>query len=133
SRKSMTVVDANVILRYLLDDHKSLSTKARKIIDPAVGGERDLFVPQAVLAECVYVLEKLYKVPRLEIADSLDALLAFKGIETHDAAASRMALQWYSGSRVDFVDALVLATAHAQGVGYASFDKDLGKLERRLS
>jgi predicted nucleic-acid-binding protein len=52
----MRVVDANIILRYLLNDHDELSLQARQIID-----EQEVEVPIEVLCEVVFVLLKLFK------------------------------------------------------------------------
>jgi len=59
----MKRIDANVILRYLLDDHESLSAKAAEIID-----HENVFASTEVICEVVYVLCGVYKVAREEVA-----------------------------------------------------------------
>lgn len=49
----MIIADANVYLRYLLNDVDELSSKARSIVDV-----EQLYLPIEVLCEIVYVLEK---------------------------------------------------------------------------
>lgn len=46
----MKIVDANIILRYLLNDHEELSDKATMIIE-----ENEVLLPNEVIAEIVYV------------------------------------------------------------------------------
>ncbi len=53
----MKIVDANIILRYLLDDHEMLSEEAAAIIE-----NNKVLLPNEVIAEIVYVLEKVYEV-----------------------------------------------------------------------
>jgi len=48
----MKIVDANIILRYFLDDDEELSPKAAEIIE-----QNSLAIPNEVFAEIVYVLE----------------------------------------------------------------------------
>ena len=53
----MSVVDANVVLRYLLDDHTELSQKAADML-----GQQNVTLPLEVACEVVYVLQKVYAV-----------------------------------------------------------------------
>ncbi|QSQ10284.1 hypothetical protein H0A61_02685 [Koleobacter methoxysyntrophicus] len=50
----MKIVDANIVLRYLLDDAEELSEKAAEILE-----NNEVFLPNEVIAEVVYVLEKV--------------------------------------------------------------------------
>jgi len=49
----MHYIDANVILRYVLDDHAELSPKAKKLI-----GENIVETPIEALCEVVFVLSR---------------------------------------------------------------------------
>ena len=59
------LIDANVILRYLLRDNDEMSQRAKTII------EAGAFTLPEIIAEVVYVLKGVYSVPRDEIADTL--------------------------------------------------------------
>lgn len=59
------LIDANVILRYLLRDHPQMSETAKEII------EAGAYTIPEVLAEVVYVLKGVYEVGRIEIAQTL--------------------------------------------------------------
>ncbi|MCC5908333.1 MAG: PIN domain-containing protein [Balneolaceae bacterium] len=68
----MEILDANFILRYLLKDHKIFYTESKEIIE-----KQKLFVPTEVVAEIVYVLDKVYNVPAAEITSALKALFNY--------------------------------------------------------
>ncbi|WP_217362262.1 PIN domain-containing protein [Cohnella herbarum] len=68
----MNIVDANLILRYLLQDVDQFLEQAREKIE-----DHYIFIPNEVIAEAVYVLEKIYKVERVHIFDSLRNLLSY--------------------------------------------------------
>jgi len=53
----MVIVDANIVLRYLLDDHPVLSPKAADILE-----QHSVTLPIEAACEVVYVLQKVYKV-----------------------------------------------------------------------
>ncbi len=62
--KRKVIIDANVVLRYLLKDEISLYTEAEKIFNAALKGDIVAFIPSMVITEVVYVLQKVYKVDR---------------------------------------------------------------------
>ena len=126
--KSTVVVDANVILRYLLADHEQQHSSARTAFDEVRGGRRLAFVGEGVIVECVYVLLKVHGVGRAEITDTLLGLLAFKGVRAHDLEATMDALRVFRDRNVDIVDAIVVATAKRRGWDVLSFDRDVRKL-----
>lgn len=129
--KNIFVIDANVILRYLLDDHPNLSKLAMEFMTRVKTGEQEGFIPEGVLVECVYVLLKLYRVPRTEIAGSLEGILNYKGVVNQDLAVLRKALGLFAERNVDIVDAIVHALAEERGWSCFSFDKDMDKLQRQ--
>lgn len=119
-----TLIDANVALRYLLEDNNTQAQKAAEIIES--GAE----ITVEVLAECVYVLEGLYEVPRSRIAESLGILL--DDVECRRNAVACAALGFYSGSKLDFVDCVLAAERSVLGRDICTFDKKLNNLIARL-
>lgn len=61
----MQLVDANVILRYILWDHESLAEQAQAIIE-----REEVEIPFEVVSEVVYVLESVYETGRADIQAS---------------------------------------------------------------
>ena len=66
----MLFVDANAILRYLLYDNTDMADKVCKLIE-----KNKIFIRYEVLAEVVYVLNKVYSMPRAEIAGCVEKFL----------------------------------------------------------
>ena len=118
----MPIVDANVILRYLLNDHPDMSPAARAIIE--AGAQT---TPE-VLAEAVYVLKGLYKVSRMDIAAALSSLL--EDVQVRDRTAVSYACRLFGARNLDFVDCLLAGYHHVNGTEIATFDKDLCKAIR---
>ncbi len=61
----MEITDANIILRYLLNDNEILSKKSGRILENCA-----VNLPFEVCAEVVYVLEKVYAVSREDIQNA---------------------------------------------------------------
>ena len=121
--KNMKIVDANIILRYLLNDHEELSNKATVIIE-----ENDVLLPNEVISEVVYVLEKVYGVKNDEISDVLLELFRYKNIVVSDLELLEEAFFLFSRRRLDFVDTLLYAYNKVKGYEVYTFDKKLNKL-----
>jgi predicted nucleic-acid-binding protein len=86
---------------------------------------------ESVIAECIYVLTKIYRVPRDKAAGSLIDLLHYKGIANDDRQELIGALSLFSEQAFDIVDCILFAKATAAGDQLYTFDADLNKLMRR--
>ncbi len=118
----MRFVDANIILRYLLEDDPVLSEKAAKILE-----HHEVHAPFEVLAEVVYVMQGVYKVSRQNISEVLSRFLMLPNISTNNTSVAIEALRLYAVKGLDFVDSLLCGYARIDGVTVESFDKKLIK------
>jgi predicted nucleic-acid-binding protein len=118
----MSLVDANVVLRYLLDDHAELSAKAADILE-----RHSVTLPVEVGCEVVYVLQKVYAVERKEIQLQLGALLNEGLVNMDKPAVFLKALECYGDSTLDFVDTLLWAYQILERQKVFTFDNRLLK------
>lgn len=118
----MMIVDETVLLRYLLDDDKTLSKKARTIIERG-----DATTYPEILARAIVTLRDVYSIPRSVIAVAVDTLL--DDISVTEEQVVRLALRQFgsSTSKLDFIDCLMLARNILYGDEIASFDRQLTK------
>mgnify|MGYP001809960086 CR=1 FL=1 len=116
----MSVVDANIILRYVLDDHPELSPKAAEILE-----RQAVTLPMEAACEVVYVLQKVYSVERQAIQQQLSRLLDENLVSLDKPAVFLKALECYCTSTFDFVDALLWAYHLVKGQEVFTFDRKL--------
>jgi predicted nucleic acid-binding protein len=121
------LIDTNLIIRYLVQDHERHAKAAGKLFDACDRGEMTLVVLSVVVAECVFVLESFYKHTRSDIARTLSALVSSPGMELDELAVHLDALQRYRSSQLHFVDCVIAATAASQDLSVATFDSDFKK------
>jgi uncharacterized protein len=121
------LVDTNLIVRYLVQDHEQYSAIATRIFDSCARGELTLVVLPTVVGECVFVLESFYKHPRAEIARILGDLISSRGIELADLDCHLDALMRYGAGKLHFVDCLIAATAAIVAVPIATLDREFRK------
>ncbi len=114
------LIDANVILRYLLGDHQEMSEKARDTI------EQGAFTLPEVMAEVVYVLTGVYKISRQEIAKTLIEFLDEIFMEHKEVLCE--ALLIFADTSLDFVDCILIARYRIYGEDVFSFDRKLNKM-----
>jgi predicted nucleic-acid-binding protein len=124
---SRRLVDTNLIVRYLVQDHEKHAQAAGKMFDACDRGEVVIVVLPTVLAECVFVLESFYEHPRGDIASALGRLISSPGVEIGGTTIHLNALDRYRETKMHFVDCLIAATAAAENMPVASFDQDFRK------
>jgi predicted nucleic acid-binding protein len=119
-------VDTNVLVRHLTGDPPEMASRATAVL---ASGER-LLLADLVLAECVYVLESFYEVPRERVALLMRSAVTLSAIETVDPSSLLRALEVYELDRLDFAEAYLVAQAEATGVKeIVSFDRSIDRVE----
>ena len=112
------IIDANVILRCILNDNQQLAMQAKSLIE-----NNDCFVPNEVVAEVVFVLQKVYNVPREEIKNLI--IVSFNYFEVSNEMLLRDALLFYAQTKLDFVDCLLAAYYSVENHQIGTLDKKL--------
>ncbi len=125
-----SLVDTNVILRYLLQDDEVLFQEASAILEKVRAGQEKIILLESVLTECVYVLLKVYKIKRSAIAKSLIALLHYKGIANPDKADLISSIDIFSKTNLSFVDCILCARSTNNNMHLHTFDKELARAAR---
>lgn len=116
----MKYVDTNIILRVILRDNEELSPLAREILKT-----NECYILPEVIPEAVYVLNKVYKFNRKDIANALLQLLPL--VVVKDVRLTRLALNYFAELNFDYVDCILLARNKLYGHQVATLDKKLEK------
>src|SRR5215831_17171924 len=101
------LVDTNLIVRYLVQDHEKHARAAGRLFEACDRGEMAVVVLPVVLAECVFVLESFYGHPRADIASALGRLITSPGVEISEVIVHLDAFERYKATRAHFVDCLI--------------------------
>ena len=118
------LLDANAILRYLLDDIPDQASVTEQAINDGA------FTIGEVLSEVVYVLQGVYKLDRKDISDSIRSLL--KEIDIENKLVIKEALDAYENTSLDYVDCLLYARAKLFREPVVSFDKKLNSKIKQI-
>jgi len=124
----MTIVDANIVLRYVLNDHEELSSKAADILE-----HQTVMLPIEAACEVVYVLQKVYRIDKSDIEDQLSKLVTEGLINLDKPDVFLKALECYASKSFDFVDTLLWAYHAVEQHDIMTFDEKLSKYIKHTS
>jgi len=114
------ILDANAILRYILDDIKEQADSVEIVLQ-----DDNVLVLPEVIAEVVYILTKYYNQPK---DTASKCLFQFLDDADCDSEILRNAIDIFGNSKFDFVDCLLYAYSKQSDYRIFTFDKDLSKL-----
>ena len=121
----MKLIDANILIRYLLNDHPEMSAKAKEIML-----NNTILILTQVIAEVVYVLSGVYNIERVNIATALLKVSEIPNVHLENNDVVLLAMNEFRNSNLDFVDELLYAYHQVYGYPVETFDK---KLNRKLN
>ena len=125
----MIAVDTNVIVRSLLDDDVEQSAAANRLLD-GLTAHNPGFVCREVVIELVWVLERVYKLPRATIGAAILELIASGDLIVENDRAMTHAAYRYMQGGVDFADLMILAAADDhEATPLYTFDRKLARLD----
>ena len=119
----MKLLDANALLRYVLNDISEQSDVVANAISEGCST-----TPEAI-AEVVYVLDGVYGMPREEISWVIHCVLL--DVRVEDVRCLRYAVGVYNLTKLDFVDCLLIAYRKVLGLEILSFDRKLNSTLNR--
>ena len=124
------IVDANVILRFFVRDNEEQFLRAKAFIQRLELGKEDVLMTEIVFAEVVWVLNKVYEVPRQEIADTFSKVIGYQGIRTMlEKEIFQESLRLYAKYSLDIQDVFLSVLSKNKGCPIITFDKhDFKKL-----
>jgi len=118
----LKLIDTSVIVRFLTRDDPRKAERARKLL---LESDEELLITDGVFIELVFVLEKVYGLPGIEIYTQLGKLLSSPRIVFSDRELLLQALVLYREHDVSFIDAYQVALGRALGAeAIYTYDED---------
>ncbi len=119
------ILDTNGFLRFLLNDISKQSEEVSKLLVKAKAKKIEIFVPQIVIFEIEFALDKYYKFSKPEIVDKLGVILVTPYLKIQDGDIFQQALELFSNKNIDFVDCFLLCDSKLKEAFLFTFDKSL--------
>ena len=125
----MIGLDANVLVRYIMQDDVRQSPLADRLIE-SLTVEAPGFISLVTVIELVWVLSSAYGLTDTRIAEGLETLLRTREIRVDQAETIWQALRDFQGTRADFADCLIARTGRMAGCQTTmTFDREAAKLD----
>jgi predicted nucleic-acid-binding protein len=122
-------LDANVLVRLLVEDDPVQTRRARRLVDAAIADDELVLVSLPVLLETEWVLRSRYDFTRAAILGSFRSALEARELAFEDEAAVEEALFHWLDSACGFADCLIVAHNRQLGCRVtASFDARAARL-----
>lgn len=122
------LADANLFLRFLLNDVADQFEEVKKYFQEAKNGSIKIIVPPIVFAEIIYVSESGYGLPREKIVEAVGSLLNMPFLNFEEVEVLRSALVLFAKNKLDFTDCYLQSRCELDRVELLTFDKKLSKI-----
>lgn len=120
------LVDANIVIRFLLNDDPKKSEAFANLLRKST---TPLVLPDVIFAEIIWVLTSYYKVPKQQIIQSLESLLAQDSIQANKNMLGK-SLIIYESFNIDYIDAYMVSYVEERDLsGIYSYDKHLDRVK----
>lgn len=123
----MIAADANVFLRWLLDDDHAKAERVAQLFKRAQEGKADVLASDITVAEVVWVLGSSFDMKSDAIADMLEPLLNSE-VKFENRERLMVAMELFRAHKVSFGDCYLAAFAREKGAEIASYDRDFERL-----
>lgn len=123
----MIAADANVFLRWLLDDDHAKAERIAVLFKRAEEGKAEVRATDITVAEVVWVLGSFYEMKPDAIAEVLEPMLD-SPVEFENRERLMVAMELFRAHKVSFGDCYLAAFAREMRAEVASYDRDFDKL-----
>lgn len=137
------IADANIGLRILVgnkdiavaadeDEDKRIAmerivAQTRAIVQQVAEGKITLYFQDSIVEEMVFVMQKVYNVPRTNISKMILALIEAEGVEASQTI--RETVRLYGTINLDLIDIKLYVVSRELGIPLLSWDKGFKKFK----
>lgn len=127
------ILDTNSILRLLIKDVPSQSKKVEKLIQDASRSKLTITIPEIVVFEIAFTLEKYYEYKKEQIIFAIKSILSTSYLEVENRSLFLNALSIHEHKSIELVDSFLLVKSIDSKKELFTFDKKLNKLYDNLN
>lgn len=127
------IIDTNALISFVTDRNQAQQEIVAPLFEAASRLKCTLVCHQFVLAEFVFVMDRVYGTPKESISSMLRDFIAMPGVEVCQQTDFSTVLSLWPSNIVDFGDALVAATGKTmKGATIVSFDAKFKSALKKL-
>ncbi len=122
-------IDTNIVIYHLAKNHPDHSPRCSEYLEQLSLGKRSAVSSVTVVVEATYILDKLFGLPRADIAPALAAVVKIAEIQfEHRQAILDALVFWSANSPLSFPDCYHLALTKSLGLdAIYTFDRKMDR------
>lgn len=124
------IIDANIIIRFLLNDHPQFSTLTKSIFLKAQKGGIKIYFDEVIVAEVIWTLSSFYKIKKADLVDRLEKLISQDWVVNPKKNLILKALDLYNSSSLHYIDCWIFVVSKSLNLPLRTFDKSLEKIKK---
>jgi predicted nucleic-acid-binding protein len=121
----MIILDTSYYIRFLVRDNEKMYEDSTKYFEDLESSLIEVYLPDLILAEIVYVLTKVYELPRFDVATALQSIIAIDALSMDNKSLALTTLELFSRENLDFADCFLLGYSQLSDYDVITFDKKL--------
>ena len=98
------MLDTNILLDWLFDRDKKRTSKINDLFEETT----EVYVPDVVMVELAFALEKIYELPRKVVADNIQIILAHSAIDCNQTLFKTALTNYLDHPSLSFLDCCLL-------------------------
>ena len=123
------LADSNVFIRVFVKDNPKQTVEVLKYFENAKNGKIKITVLSEIIPEIEYVLRKVYKIDKQEIAGDLKSICLSNYLNLEQKTVWLKTLKLYEKNNVDLIDAFLYQNKLTSKAKILSFDEDFKKIK----
>lgn len=118
------IIDTNALISFVTDRNPEQQMKITPLFESAAHLKSAILCHQHVLTEFIYVMDRVYSVPKVEIGRMIAAFIEMPGIEIIHRVDFNTLLSFWPDPLPDFGDALIASVGKTmKGSSIVTFDR----------
>jgi len=123
------VIDTNALISFVTDRNPAQQVKVAELFEAASHLKLGILCHQNVLTEFVFVLDRVYSVPKETVNAMIDDFIALPGVEIVHTIDYKLLLSLWPAPFSDFGDAILAALCKSRkNTELATFDEKFAKI-----
>lgn len=124
------VLDTNAFLRLFLNDIPQQANLVENLLKKAKNAEATIYLPQIIIFEIAYALDKYYNFPKDEVIQKLKSIVISPYLKIQNREIFKETIKTYNNQTISLPDCFILQFAKYKDCELFSFDKKLKKISK---
>ena len=120
----MLLLDANIYIRYILNDNPSQALKSQSLIK-----NNEIYTDPTIIAEVIWVFTSFYKMDKANFLPPLLAIIEQKNNKSPSKKLIIQSLEFFCDHNLSYIDCYLHCLSQSKNIPLATFDTKLVKLK----